>query len=211
MKNKKRLDKKENKNNHKKNYQIQENINKIKDIILRYAFLLIIGLFGLNLFYFLFSNLTISIVYKILSLFFNTSLSENIILINSYSIEIIGACIAGAGYYLFLILSFSVPNLSLIKRIFITLFSWILFFLINLTRIILLSFLLVSGNSYFDLTHNLFWFFGSTLFVVLIWLLTIKIFKIKGIPFYQDLIYLLKNSSFNKKNKKLEKTINFLK
>ncbi|NMB66740.1 pacearchaeosortase, partial [Candidatus Woesearchaeota archaeon] len=167
MKNKKRLDKKENKNNHKKNYQIQENINKIKDIILRYAFLLIIGLFGLNLFYFLFSNLTISIVYKILSLFFNTSLSENIILINSYSIEIIGACIAGAGYYLFLILSFSVPNLSLIKRIFITLFSWILFFLINLTRIILLSFLLVSGNSYFDLTHNLFWFFGSTLFVVL--------------------------------------------
>jgi len=201
MKNKKRSNKKGINSLNKKQNKIN---NKILNITSRYFFLLIIGFFGLSLFYFLFSNLTISVVYKILSSFFNASLSKNIILINNYSIEIIGACIAGAGYYLFLILSFSIPKISLIKRIFLTLFCWSFFFLINLIRIVLLSFLLVSGNSYFDLTHNLFWFFGSTLFIVLIWILAVKIFKIKSVPFYDDLIYLLNNSSFikNKNNKK---------
>ena len=54
------------------------------------------------------------------------------------------------------------------------------------------------GFSFFDITHKVFWYFISTIFVVGIWFIEIKIFKIKEIPFYSDLNLLYKNI-FNKK------------
>lgn len=173
-------------------------LSQLLSIVFRYVFLIVIGFFGLNLFYIIFSPITINFSYKFLSLFFEVIKQENVLLINNHSIEIINACIAGGAYFLFLILSFSLAKINFIKRILLVLFSWTCFFILNFIRIILLSFLFVNDNSLFDISHNFFWFIGSTFFVILIWFLSVKIFKIKGIPFYDDLLFLFNNSSFKK-------------
>jgi len=64
-----------------------------------------------------------------------------------------------------------------------------------------LSIMYVNGSSFFDFTHKIFWYAGSTIFVIAIWFLEVKIFKIKGIPIYDDLKFLYKKSSINKSRK----------
>ena len=171
---------------------------KIFDLAIRYITLLIIGILGTSFFYLIFSFLTIKPVYLLLSIFFNPSLASNIIIINSLPIEIIGACIAGSAYYLLLILNLSMPNIKLGKRILLLLFSFSLLLILNILRIFLLSVLYVSRFSFFDITHKLFWYVGSIVFVVGIWFLGVSLFKIKEIPFYSDIKYLLKD--IKKKN-----------
>lgn len=63
----------------------------------------------------------------------------------------------------------------------------------------------VEGSTFFDFTHKIFWFLGSTLFVVIIWFLEVKIFKIKDIPIYTDLKFLYKDSLLKNKKSKNEK------
>jgi exosortase/archaeosortase family protein len=115
---------------------------------------------------------------------------SNIILVNSIPIEIIEACVAGSAYYLMLILNLSIPNIKIKKRLLLLLFSFSLFFVVNIIRIIVSSSILVSGATWFDFAHRLFWYVGSIVFVVGIWFLSVKLFKIKEIPFYTDIKYL---------------------
>jgi hypothetical protein len=64
---------------------------------------------------------------------------------------------------------------------------------------------LIANTSYFVSTHLLLWYFISLFFVVGIWFLVVKIFSIKDIPIYSDLVFLIekiKNSKRNSKNKK---------
>ena len=77
---------------------------QLSDLLIRYAILILIALPGLWFFYFIFTPLTIYPVYFLLSLFLDTSLIGNIILIGEFPIELIPACIAGSAYYLLLIL-----------------------------------------------------------------------------------------------------------
>jgi exosortase/archaeosortase family protein len=172
--------------------------SQILNVIIRYLILLVIGIIGTTFFYFIFSFLTIQPVYFLLSLFFNPSLVSNIIIINNLPIEIIGACIAGSAYYLLLILNLSIPNIKSAKRILMFLFSFSILLILNILRIFLLSVMYVSQVSFFDITHKLFWYVGSIVFVVGIWFLTVSLFKIKEIPFYSDIKFLLKKSK--KKN-----------
>lgn len=165
----------------------------IWDLIIRYCLLVIIGIFSLQIFYFIFSPLTIYPVFFFLKFFFSASLTNNLILINNMPIELIGSCIAGSAYYLLLILNLSIPKINLGKRIGLLFFSFFCLLVINISRIIVLSFMFVSGTSFFDLTHKLFWYAGSTIFVVAIWFFSVWLFKIKEIPFYSDIISLLKN------------------
>jgi exosortase/archaeosortase family protein len=171
---------------------------QIFDIIARYLILFIIGIVGTSFFYFIFTFLTIQPVYLLLKIFFNPSLVSNIIVINNLPIEIIGACIAGSAYYLLLMLNLSMPKIKLRKRIFLLIFSFSVLLILNILRIFLLSVLYVSQFSFFDITHKLFWYVGSIIFVVGIWFLSVSMFKIKEIPFYSDIKYLSKN--IKKKN-----------
>ena len=167
-------------------------------ILARYLILLLIGVPNLWLFYLIFTPLTIYPVFSLLSLFFNATLISNVIIIeNLFPIEIIGACVAGSAYYLLLILNLAIP-MEISKRIKMLLFSFASLLVINILRIFLLSILFVSGTSFFNITHELFWYFGSIAFVIGIWFIGVKIFKIKEIPFYSD----LKNTGFLKKIKK---------
>jgi exosortase/archaeosortase family protein len=161
------------------------------DIGIRYSILLLAGILNTSIFYFLFTSATVYSVYSLLELFFDASLVTNIIIINKLPIEIIGSCIAGSAYLLLLILNLSTREIKLKKRIGIILFSFALLLAINILRIFLLSIMFVSGQPLFDLTHKLFWYAGSTIFVVGIWFLSVKLFKVKAIPFYSDIKFLL--------------------
>jgi len=187
---------------------MEKNGDYLKDLIIRYSILLLFGVLNSVVFYFLFTALTLYPVYFLLNLIFESTLIGNIILVQESSIEIIGSCVAASAYYLLLILNLSMPKIEIKKRIKLLLFTFISLLIANILRIFLLSLLLVSGNSWFDLTHRLFWYLGSTLLVVLIWFWGVKKFQIKEIPFYSDIKFLLANSvnkSSNKKKKSKQK------
>jgi hypothetical protein len=54
----------------------------------------------------------------------------------------------------------------------------------------------------FDIAHKFLWVIGSVIFVVGIWFITLKLFKIEEIPFYSDLSYLLKYSIVKKSKRR---------
>jgi len=177
--------------------------NPVKNILslaLRYGILIILGLFGIGIFYSVFSLPTIYAVFYLLKPFFVVSLSSDIIMINENLIEIIGPCVAGSAYYLLMILNLAIPKIKIGKRIALLLFSFSSLLLLNILRIFLLSVLFVSGFSFFDFAHKMFWYAGSTIFVAGIWFLGIKLFNIKGIPFYSDIKSLLKLRKNTKKS-----------
>ncbi len=181
---------------------MKKQARKFLDIAIRYLILIAIGMPNFWFFYLVFTPLTIYPVFFLLGLFFNATLSTNIILLDkSFSIELIKACIAGSAYYLLLILNLAIP-MKINKRLKLLLFSFSSLLVINILRIFLLSLLFVSGTSLFDITHEIFWYLGSIIFVIGIWFAGIKIFKIKEIPFYSD----LKNAGLLKQLKKTKKS-----
>ncbi len=167
---------------------------KFYSIAIRYSLLVLSAIPSFWLFYLIFTPLTIYPSYFILNLFFDISKYENsfFFLGSTASIDIINACVAGSAYYLLLILNLSIPDIKLIKRIKMIIFSFILFLIANILRIVLLSAVYLLKPNLFDITHKLSWYFGSIVLVVLIWFFIIKKFKVKGVPFYSDLKFALK-------------------
>ena len=161
-------------------------------IFARYLILIIAAFPNLWIFYFMFFPLTVYPVYFLLNLFFDASLiSGTVILINQQiPIEIIDACVAGSAYYLLLILNLTTRKVKTKTRINMVLFAFTSFLIINIARIFLLSLLAISGSSFFDITHIVFWYLLSTIFVVGIWFMQVKFFKINEIPLYSDIKFL---------------------
>ena len=166
---------------------------KILFIVIRYVILLILTLFALPWVYNIFTPLTLYPVVGLLGLVYgDVVVSQITISINGTSlIELAPACIAGSAYLLLLILNLSVP-MKLKQRIYSILASFGVLLILNILRIFILSMLYHSGNAFFDITHKLFWYGLSTLFVVGIWFLIVKIFIIKDIPVYTEIKYFLK-------------------
>jgi len=173
-------------------------------IIARYLILIAVAFPSLWIFYKIFTPLTALPVYWLLNLLYETFLlSDTILLINwSFPIELIPACIAGSAYYLLLVLNLATPKIKQKIRVYAILFSFVTFLVINILRIFLLSIMAYTGSSFFDAAHQFLWYSVSTLFVVGIWFTEVKLFKIKEIPFYSDLRFLFRMSSFRKKLKK---------
>lgn len=179
----------------KKKGKRSNNLSDFLNIFSRYLILILIALPGLFIFYFIFTPLTVYPVYFLLGLFFDvTILSKINILIHNIPIELIPACIAGSAYYLLLVLNLSTPKIKLKKRICAILFSFAAFLILNILRIFILSSLAITGFSYFNVTHTIFWYGFSTIIVVGIWFAEVKIYKIKKIPFYSDMKFLYKKS-----------------
>lgn len=72
-------------------------------------------------------------------------------------------------------------------------FTISLFFILNVTRIVVFGALLYKGYEYFDLTHKLTWYIGSTAMVVAIWFLNIALFRIRTIPILTDTTGIIKD------------------
>lgn len=171
----------------------------------RYLFLFLIGLSNLYIFYFLLTPITIYASYYLLSVFYNVSwVSSNTFLISNSVIEIAPACVAGAAYYFLLILNLTTPMNSK-KRIFSITFSLLCFFILNTLRIALMSFLIVKDSSFYALTHELTWHFGSTILLIIIWFSSVRLFRIAGIPFvtdFKDILKAVRKGQIRKSKKK---------
>ena len=154
----------------------------------RYLILIVLGLFKLKLFYNVFTPLTVYPVYGVLSILYENAnlLQANLLFFGGLYAQIIPACIAGAAYYLLLILNLTTP-MGVEKRLKSIAFLFFIFLVLNITRILIFSGLLVSGYEYFDLTHKMTWYFGSTVLVVAVWFVNVWLFKIKNIPIYTDM------------------------
>jgi exosortase/archaeosortase family protein len=172
---------------------------KFLSIILRYLFLALIAIPGFDFFYFIFLPLTKFPVFYLLNFFYEPVVFENVIFILGKSIEIVNACVAGSAYYFLLILNLSTPNIKWTKRIKMVFFGFLTFLGINILRIFILSIMYLNDSQFFDFTHKLFWYLGSTLFIVVIWFVQVRKNKVKSIPFYSDLKYIYGKSNFKKK------------
>lgn len=168
-------------------------MNKYSDIFFRYFILILITLNNFFLLSLILTPLTIYPLYILISLFYQTSLIENIIHFNSQCLEIIPACIAISAYYFLLVLNLSTPNIKIKKRLLIILTSFLSLLLLNIIRIFSLGVLSSYNMDTFNTLHKFTWYFLSTIFIIVIWFFHVKLFKIKPIPFYSDLKILIKD------------------
>jgi exosortase/archaeosortase family protein len=164
------------------------------NVAIRYLLLVLVAIPNLYLFYTIFTPLTIYPVYFLLKIFFNVSLNFNTLSINNFLIHIIPACIAGSAYYLLLILNLSIPKIDLKKRLKIIGFAFLSLLILNIIRIFILISISLYNLELFNITHKIFWYLVSIIFVVGIWFIEVKIFRIKEIPFYSDMKNLYKYS-----------------
>jgi exosortase/archaeosortase family protein len=172
---------------------------KFLSIILRYLFLALIAIPGFDFFYFIFLPLTKFPVFYLLGFFYEPAVVGNAIFILDKSIEIVNACVAGSADYFLLMLNFATPNIKSVRRLKMVLFGFLIFLGINIVRIFVLSLMYLNDSQFFDFTHKLFWYLGSTLFIVVIWFVQVRKNKVRSIPFYSDLKYIYGKSSFKKK------------
>jgi len=162
-------------------------------VFLRYLILIILGIPNLYLFYAIFTPLTVGPTFYFFQLIDPSSYildplttTNPTIFFKGAFASIIPACVAGAAYYLLLILNLTTP-MSPKKRLWSIIFLFGVFLVINLARIVLFGFLLTENFNSFNLAHTATWYFGSTIMVVLIWFVNIRIFRIKDIPIYTDI------------------------
>jgi exosortase/archaeosortase family protein len=180
------MPKKKGKSQHRNQAHKDTENRKILLLFLRYITVLILALPNLFIFYYLFTPLTIYPSNFLISLFYSSHVQGNIILGDSFAIQIIEACVAGSAYYLLFLLNFSVP-MSIKKRVYSLLFSCLFFLFVNILRIFIFSILLINDFKYFNVTHLIFWHILSGVIVFLVWFFEIKLFNIKETPFLTDI------------------------
>jgi len=172
----------------------------IKSIFARYILLLALAVFMLfySGFYHFFLKLTIYPVSWLLSLFYDSFVYGNKILVATVGIEIIPACVAVSAYLLLLILNLTTA-MSPKQRVYSLFFSFAALLAANIVRIFILSVFLIKDVAYFEIVHRIFWYSLSIIIVVAVWFLSVYLFKIKEIPVYSDFKKVF--SLLNKKGK----------
>jgi exosortase/archaeosortase family protein len=160
-------------------------------LLLRYISLVIFGLNKSAIISIISTPFTVYPVYWLLNTMYGAKLLiGNKIFFQGHYIELISACIGDLAIYLLLILNLTTP-MAVSKRVKSILFITLSFIALNIARIMILSTLIANGYTYFDITHELTWYFGSTILVIIIWFSNIWIFKIKEIPIYSDIMGLI--------------------
>tara|TARA_Y100000310_G_scaffold164115_1_gene163946 strand:+ start:253 stop:786 length:534 start_codon:yes stop_codon:yes gene_type:complete len=173
--------------------------NSIVSIFIRYISIVLLGLGNLVLIYRVFTPLTVYPTLFILNALYGASLvASNVISFNGIEIELVTSCIAGAAYFLLIALNLATPMPSK-TRLRSILFLVFTFLILNIFRILFFASLFNQGYTYFDLTHQATWYLGSTIFVILLWFVNIRIFKIKSIPIASDFKFIHSKIRKNKK------------
>lgn len=161
------------------------NNKQIFFIFVRYLLLLLLALPNLFLIYAIFTPITLYPSYWAINALYGATLSGTFIQFDGNSIELVSACIAGAAYYLLIVLNLTTPMQSSQrwKSIFFLLLT---FLILNILRIVIFTILLQNHFTYFDFAHKLVWYAGSTVFVVVLWFVNVLLFRIKNVPVYTD-------------------------
>ena len=163
------------------------------EMLARYALLALIPLGGMAVLYIIFTPLTVYPVYWALKWMYTDALllGTTTLYIQGQYATIVAACVAGAAYYLLLILNLTTP-LPLLKRMKSLVFILAVFLFLNILRIAVFARLLVTGANYFDIAHQMTWYFGSTVLVIIVWFANVLLFDIKEIPVYTDVVTLIR-------------------
>ena len=172
-----------------KSIKTEEKINEktfIINLITRYALAFIFSLWSFWIFYFIFTPLTFYPSALILKILYNAVIESPFILMGKYTILIDKACVAGSAYFLLFLMNMATHGISWPKRIKILLLNFGSLLILNILRIGFLAILLLTLPGLYDVTHFIFWHFVSTVFVIAIWLFTLKVYKIDKIPFFSD-------------------------
>jgi exosortase/archaeosortase family protein len=162
-------------------------------LFVRFIFVIFAIIFYNFLFYEIFKPLTIYGSYLFLLIFESgIKLVGDSLIISGGAFEFIHACIASSAYFLLFILLISTKNIKLMKGIKLFFIGSLLILLMNIFRIDILILSSVKfGKVWFDAIHMIFWKFLSTLYVAFVWIFLVKKFKIKTIPIYSDIKYLI--------------------
>ena len=161
------------------------------DLPIRYVLAVLVGVFY-QIFYWIFSPWTLHSTYWILNLVYDVVLEGNLISFDSVTFALIPACTAATAYLLLTMLILVTRGIKLLTRIKIWIYGCLLILVFNTLRIFLLIWIYVTfGQNYFDALHLMFWHVVSTVVVILIWIGLTKKYKVKGIPVYSDLKYIL--------------------
>ena len=167
----------------------KQNFPRITGIFARYFVTLLIGVGNLYVIYKILTPLTVYILSAILSIFTDATLYGNTIHLNGATIEIVSACVAGSAFYLLLLLLMLTADIKPETRAKAITTSFAMLFALNILRMLVL--IPIMGASYFGTIHWISWHVISTIFVVGIWISIVKIYKIKTIPVYSDIKYII--------------------
>lgn len=152
-----------------------------------------------KIFFWIFLPLTLYLSYLFL-LPLHPVIQGNEVAIGNNIFIFIEACIASAAYWLLWVLVMLVKDLTIKKRMKLILTCFALFSAMNVFRIVLLIYLdYYYGPAVFELVHLAFWKFISGVYVAFVWILAVKIHKVKTIPLVEDINYLYKESVFSRR------------
>jgi len=160
-------------------------------LVIRVGLLVLIALLFPYIYYLL-NPLTLYASYYILKLFSEAILVNSSIIVSGISLNFIDACSAGAAFLLLALLILLTKALSFKRMLKMFVMGSVLIFVMNIIRIEFLIWILTNyGLNLFDKIHMFFWRIVSTVFVALIWIFMDKYFKLKTIPIYSDVKYLI--------------------
>ncbi len=109
------------------------------------------------------------------------------------------ACAAISAYFLLLLLIILTKDIRLKTRFKMFLLGSAIIFSINQIRILILTAVLEKqGFDAFQQVHDVFWIIFGSLLVALTWIFLINHYKVKSIPVYSDMRYLLKQTKLFK-------------
>ena len=146
-------------------------------------------------FYFSLLFLTMAFPYlflKFLSYNVEFIFASKTLIVNGIEFEFVKACIATSAYYLLALLILTTKDIDLKKSIKMFLLGGLLIFVMNVLRVTLLIIVVKNfGINWFEAIHLTFWYVVSSVYVFLIWIFLIRFYKIKNIPVYTDIAYLI--------------------
>lgn len=179
----------------------------VKELVTRILIAVLLLIIPINVFYFLFSKITLLASLPFLYLLgYSINVKGYILFLDGQSLEFIPACVATSAYYLLTLLVLLTKDVKIKTRFYLFLSGSLLIFLMNVIRIdILLYILLKFGENWFERFHIFFWHFVSSIYVAAVWIFLAYKFKLKSIPVYSDFKFLLKKSIFYKKKRKKRK------
>lgn len=163
-----------------------------KKIILRIIALILIS-------YPLLKEIFVPITYEFVKSFtssvYGVSTEGYLMMVEGQFLNFVPACAAIAAFYLLTILIITTKDLDFGLSVKLFAIGGLFIFIANLARIEFLIYLLVEfGKDYFEAVHLTIWRIISSIYVAAIWIFLVGFYKIKNIPIYSDIMYLLKKA-----------------
>ncbi len=109
------------------------------------------------------------------------------------SLKIVKYCVTASAYYSWTLLILLTKDITFLKSLLLYAIGVVLIYAMNQIRIIVLVFALLKNPDAFAQLHFVLWFVLSIGYVAAMWLVFSWVFKVKSIPVYSDMKYLVES------------------